>query len=70
MNESEATTLERIHAAAEKEFLEHGFQAASLRRIVKEAGFDRCILWVLCEQGRALRGAGRGSLYPYDDEIL
>ena len=38
MNESEATTLERIHAAAEKEFLEHGFQAASLRRIVKEAG--------------------------------
>lgn len=31
-------TLERILEAAEAEFLEKGFQAASLRKIVKEAG--------------------------------
>ncbi len=32
------STLEKIHAAAKQEFLENGFQRASLRRIVKAAG--------------------------------
>ena len=38
MNETEQTTLERIHDAAKREFLEKGFRAASLRNIVKIAG--------------------------------
>ncbi len=38
MSEAEQTTLERIHAAAREEFLEKGFQSASLRNIVKIAG--------------------------------
>ncbi len=38
MSETEQTTLERIHAAAREEFLEKGFQSASLRNIVKTAG--------------------------------
>jgi AcrR family transcriptional regulator len=32
------TTLEKIHAAAKREFLDKGFRAASLRNIVKMAG--------------------------------
>jgi len=36
-NSIEKNTLEAIHAAAKKEFLEKGFQAASLRNIVKNA---------------------------------
>lgn len=38
MNEVEPTTLNRIFSAALQEFLEKGFQAASLRNIVKMAG--------------------------------
>ncbi|MDO4303062.1 MAG: TetR/AcrR family transcriptional regulator [Bacillota bacterium] len=38
MSDAERTTLELIHAAAKKEFLEKGFMSASLRSIVKEAG--------------------------------
>ncbi|MCM1055007.1 MAG: TetR/AcrR family transcriptional regulator [Bacteroides sp.] len=38
MNETEQTTLEKIHAAARREFTEKGFLAASLRNIVKSAG--------------------------------
>ena len=38
MSESEQTTLELIHMAAKSEFLEKGFQSASLRNIVKTAG--------------------------------
>ncbi len=38
MNETEQTTLERIHIAAKQEFLEKGFRGASLRNIVKTAG--------------------------------
>lgn len=38
MSDTERKTLERIHAAAKKEFLEKGFRAASLRAIVKAAG--------------------------------
>lgn len=38
MNEVEPTTLNRIFSAALQEFLEKGFQSASLRNIVKMAG--------------------------------
>ena len=39
MNQDNATsTLEKIHIAAKKEFMEKGFQLASLRNIVKTAG--------------------------------
>lgn len=38
MGQAEQTTLHRILSAAMQEFLEKGFQAASLRRIVKTAG--------------------------------
>lgn len=38
MSTTEWTTLDRIHAAAKAEFLHKGFQAASLRNIVKNAG--------------------------------
>ena len=33
MSETEMTTLARIHAAAKEEFLQKGFQKASLRNI-------------------------------------
>ena len=38
MCEPERNTLELIHTAAKVEFMEKGFQAASLRNIVKTAG--------------------------------
>ena len=38
MGESEKSTLEMIHTAAKAEFMDNGFQAASLRTIVKTAG--------------------------------
>ena len=38
MSEPERNTLELIHTAAKAEFMEKGFQAASLRNIVKTAG--------------------------------
>lgn len=38
MSEGNQSTLEKIHTAARGEFLEKGFQSASLRNIVKKAG--------------------------------
>ena len=38
MKEQGCSTLERIHSAAQAEFLEKGYQSASLRNIVKMAG--------------------------------
>ncbi len=38
MSETEQSTLTAIHVAAQEEFLARGFQAASLRQIVKKAG--------------------------------
>ena len=38
MTQEHLTTLERIHQAAKSEFLEKGFQSASLRNIVKSVG--------------------------------
>lgn len=37
MGTAETTTLQKIHQVAVQEFLEKGFQGASLRKIVKEA---------------------------------
>ena len=39
MSELERSTLELIHTAAKAEFMEKGFQAASLRNIVKTGHF-------------------------------
>ena len=38
MEETSVTTLEKIQEAAMAEFLDKGFQGASLRQIVKNAG--------------------------------
>ena len=38
MGETNSSTLERIHAAAQAEFLKKVYQGASLRNIVKTAG--------------------------------
>lgn len=38
METAEMTTLQKIHQVAVQEFLEKGYQGASLRKIVKEAG--------------------------------
>ena len=38
MEEKSNATLEKIHEAAMAEFLDKGFQGASLRQIVKNAG--------------------------------
>lgn len=38
MGTAETTTLQKIHQVAVQEFLEKGYQGASLRKIVKEAG--------------------------------
>lgn len=38
MEAQNGSTLERIHSAAETEFIEKGFKSASLRNIVKNAG--------------------------------
>lgn len=51
MSETEMTTLARIHAAAKEEFLQKGFQKASLRNIGRD---DRRVLRLLREQGGAL----------------
>lgn len=48
MEQTSSSTLERIHLAAKAEFLEKGYQAASLRNIVKNAGgYNWCFLRVL-----------------------
>ena len=38
MTAENTTTLERIHKAAKAEFMEKGYQKASLRNIVKSVG--------------------------------
>ena len=48
MDNTELSTLQRIHSAAMEEFLEKDFQSASLRNIVKNSGRDhRRFLWLL-----------------------
>ena len=45
MMEWNRTTLEKIHTAARTEFLQKGYQGASLRNIVKMAGVTTCALY-------------------------
>ena len=45
MEETTATTLEKIQDAAMEEFLDKGFLGASLRQIVKNAGVTTCLLY-------------------------
>ena len=54
MSEKEMTTLARIHAAAKEEFLQKGFQKASLRNIVKQAGVTTGAFYGYYESKEAL----------------
>ena len=57
MAEANSSTLERIHAAAQAEFLEKGYQAASLRNIVKTAGVTTGALYGYYDSKEALFAA-------------
>ena len=57
MTEANGSTLERIHAAAQAEFLEKGYQAASLRNIVKTAGVTTGALYGYYDSKEALFAA-------------
>ena len=57
MTASNSSTLERIHAAAQAEFLEKGYQAASLRNIVKTAGVTTGALYGYYDSKEALFAA-------------
>ena len=54
MREPDHSTLARIHAAAKQEFLSHGFQQASLRSIVKQAGVTTGAFYGYYESKEAL----------------
>ncbi len=57
MTDANSSTLERIHAAALAEFLEKGYQAASLRNIVKTAGVTTGALYGYYDSKEALFAA-------------
>ena len=59
------TTLERIHQAAQAEFLEKGFQRASLRSIVKSVGMTTGAFYGYYKSKEALFEALVGSHYTY-----
>lgn len=63
MSEEERTTLELIHMAARKEFLEKGFQSASLRNIVKTAGVTTGAFYGYYDSKEALFAALVGEQY-------
>lgn len=63
MNDAEWTTLELIHAAAKKEFLEKGFKSASLRNIVKTAGVTTGAFYGYYDSKEALFEALVGEQY-------
>lgn len=65
MSESEQTTLESIRAAATQEFLEKGFQSASLRSIVKTAGVTTGAFYGYYSSKEELFGALVGEQYDY-----
>ena len=54
MTGTNGSTLERIHAAATAEFLEKGYQGASLRNIVKTAGVTTGALYGYYDSKEAL----------------
>lgn len=63
MGKSEQTTLDMIHAAAKKEFLEKGFKSASLRNIVKTAGVTTGAFYGYYDSKEALFEALVGKQY-------
>ena len=65
MSEAELTTLERIHAAAKKAFMEYGFKSASLRQIVKTAGVTLGAFYGYYNSKEELFEALVGEQYDY-----
>ncbi len=65
MSESESSTLELIHTAAKAEFMEKGFQAASLRNIVKKAGVTTGAFYGYYDSKEELFAALVGPSYEY-----
>lgn len=63
--EPTSSTLDRIHAAAEAEFLEKGYQSASLRQIVKSAGVTTGAFYGYYESKEALFAALVEELYRH-----
>lgn len=59
------TTLERIHQAAKEEFLEKGFQSASLRNIVKSVGMTTGAFYGYYKSKEELFGALVGTHYTH-----
>ena len=65
MEEKSTATLEKIQEAALAEFLDKGFQGASLRQIVKNAGGDhRGLLRLLLQQGGPVQRSGGAPAPP------
>ena len=65
MNEKEQTTLNRIFSAAFQEFLEKGYQSASLRNIVKMAGVTTGALYGYYKSKEELFEALVGEHYDF-----
>lgn len=65
MNEKEQTTLNRIFSAAFQEFLEKGYQSASLRNIVKMAGVTTGALYGYYKSKEELFEALVGKHYNF-----
>ncbi len=65
MSEVEKSTLELIHAAAKAEFMEKGFQTASLRNIVKTAGVTTGAFYGYYDSKEELFAALVGEPYEY-----
>lgn len=65
MSEEEKTTLQLILSAAMEEFLEKGFQSASLRNIVKAAGVTTGALYGYYDSKEELFEALVGEHYNY-----
>ena len=65
MSESEKSTLELIHTAAKAEFIEKGFQAASLRNIVKTAGVSTGAFYGYYDSKEELFAALVDKVYEY-----
>lgn len=64
-NQTEQSTLERIHRAAKEEFTEKGFLAASLRNIVKTAGVTTGAFYGYYDSKEALFEALVGEAAEY-----
>ena len=65
MEQTSSSTLERIHLAAKAEFLEKGYQAASLRNIVKNAGVTTGAFYGYYDSKEALFAALVDEPYQY-----